>query len=106
MNELGEFSQTAHAEIGRLVPEKAQMLVTVGEEARTIAHNAATHGMPQHLIRSFKTAEDAGDYVNSILRHDDVVLVKGSQNGIYLENCIKKIMKNPKDAKKLLVRQK
>jgi UDP-N-acetylmuramoyl-tripeptide--D-alanyl-D-alanine ligase len=75
---LGEASESAHHGIGRLIPEYAQMLVTVGPEARWIADGARAHGMPAHAIRSFDTSEEAGLYLKDIIRRGDVVLVKGS----------------------------
>ncbi len=106
MNELGDHSERAHRDIGQIIPQYAQMLITVGDEAKYFAKEAATHGMPQHLIHSFKTAKEAGKYLQNTLRHDDVVLVKGSQNNVHLENCIKMIMLEPDRAGELLVRQK
>jgi len=105
MNELGKFSAQAHKTIGQIVPKQAQYLITIGDQAKLIAQEAATHGMPKHLIKAFNTAEEAGHHLKNIIRHDDLILVKGSQNNVFLERVIKIIMKEPEKAKDLLVRQ-
>lgn len=105
MNELGSASSKSHQEIGKLIPKYTQMLITVGDEAKNYAQTANNNGLAKHLTHHFATATAAGKFLQKELRHDDLILVKGSQNNINLENCIKLIMKDPSQASQLLVRQ-
>jgi UDP-N-acetylmuramoyl-tripeptide--D-alanyl-D-alanine ligase len=105
MNELGEMSVRAHQELGKEVPKYAQVLVTVGGQARIIADTAKQNGMPGHLVFSFETADEAGDFLRDFVKAQDVLLFKGSQNNVWLEKAIKKVMLYPKRAKEILVRQ-
>jgi len=101
IHELGDKNESLHRAIGEVAHRHAQMLITVGPEARLIADGARTHGMPEHLIQSFDTPEDAGFYLREIVRHGDVLLAKGSRT-IYLERAIKLLMRDPDQADQLL----
>ena len=105
MNELGEESGVLHEMIGDIVPECADMLLTVGKDAKLIAKSAKKNGMDEKNITTFKNALEAAEFFEKEIKKDDVVLVKGSQNKVRLERFVKKLMENPEDAKKLLVRQ-
>lgn len=91
MNELGEMSETAHREVGAMCdPQKLDFVVTVGEQAeKYIASVAAEHGCQ---VKSFKTAIEAGGFVNQIMKRGAIILFKGSQGDIYLEEAIKIIL--------------
>jgi UDP-N-acetylmuramoyl-tripeptide--D-alanyl-D-alanine ligase len=97
MHELGDASEAAHREMGRVVSEVADMLVTVGSEARSIAAEARARGLPADAIRSFDVAEEAGLYLKGAVRPGDMVLVKGSRL-VFLERAIRMFMKNPDGA--------
>lgn len=105
MNELGKESEQMHKEIGSIVPKYADLLITVGAEARNIAEEALKHGLDEEAVRSFSSALEASAFFKDSIQKDDVILVKGSQNRVRLERFVKEIMKHPEDAKNLLVRQ-
>lgn len=105
MNELGEKSEELHAEIGVLVPNFADILLTVGSTAKLIAENAIKKGMDEKDVFSFGSAKDAADFFKKKIQKGDIILVKGSQNSVRLEIFVKEIMANPEDAPTLLVRQ-
>jgi UDP-N-acetylmuramyl pentapeptide synthase len=101
---LGDVSESAHREAGRLVSRYADMLITVGPEARLIGEEASARGMPTHLISSFEAQQDATDYLKDIIRRGDVILVKGS-SPLRLDRTVKSLMRDPDQADRLLVRQ-
>lgn len=88
MNELGEVSEIEHQRLGALCdPNHLAWVVTVGEQAeKYLAPYAKQRG---NQVKSFHSALDAGAFVHSIIEEGSVVLVKGSQSGIYLEEAIK-----------------
>ncbi|MEK7540495.1 MAG: UDP-N-acetylmuramoyl-tripeptide--D-alanyl-D-alanine ligase, partial [Patescibacteria group bacterium] len=105
MAELGRFTESAHAEVGRLVTElKIDSLVTVGQKADFIALAAVAAGMDERAVVKFSKPEEAGKFVQSELREGDVILVKGSQSA-RMEKVVKEIMAEPARAGELLVRQ-
>lgn len=101
MNELGDTSEAEHRAIGRLCdPERLRLLVTVGDQARKfIAPEAEKRGV---ATASFDTAIQAGEFTKSKIQPNDVILLKGSQGGIYLEEATKLLLANPEHATKLV----
>lgn len=105
MLELGESSEEAHREIGRLaVDKRVDLLVTVGELSEKTADSAKRKAMSEEKIFSLKKSEEAGDFLKNKINQGDIILVKGSQ-GSRMEKVVKAIMAEPKEAKKILVRQ-
>lgn len=104
MMELGSYSSEEHRKIGREVVNVASELITVGQRSRVTADEAVKSGMIVSKVHSFDSSVQAGEYLKSILKIGDIVLVKGSQS-IRMERAITILMKNPDQAWKLLVRQ-
>lgn len=105
MNELGKESEMLHEFIGEIIPSCADELLTVGENAKAFAKEAAGKGMEKEHIHTFRTAIEAAEFFQDKIKKDDIILVKGSQNNVYLERFVKVLMANPEEAKRLLVRQ-
>ena len=88
MNELGDVSAAEHAKLGRLCsPNLLSWVVTVGNEAAQYLAPAAKHRGNQ--VKVCRDAIEAGKFVRSVAQPDAVILVKGSQGGIYLEEAVK-----------------
>jgi len=105
MNELGSVSERKHREIGGYAVERADVIVTVGDEAKWMGEEAVTAGFNNENLQHYDNAISAADYVKTVIREGDTILVKGSQNRVRLERLVKKIMKEPWRAVSLLVRQ-
>jgi UDP-N-acetylmuramyl pentapeptide synthase len=101
MNELGDISQAEHQALGMLCdPTQLAWVVTVGDEAeKYLAPAAKTRGCQ---VMSFKTAQEAGAFVHKVLEPGAIVLFKGSQGGIYLEEAVKVILHATEDEKQLV----
>jgi UDP-N-acetylmuramoyl-tripeptide--D-alanyl-D-alanine ligase len=78
MLELGAFSADAHEDAGGLAAAKADVLVGIGELARTIVSAARTAGMRETY--AVADAAEALVLLRRILRRGDTVLVKGSHS--------------------------
>lgn len=105
MNELGKHTQIMHEAIGAVVPKCADLLITVGDDAKMIAEKAKEGGMNEKNVFSFKTSLEAAGFLADKIKKNDVILVKGSQNNVRLERFVKALMAEPEKAKELLVRQ-
>ena len=105
MNELGAASERYHREVGRHAVGKADLLVTVGEQARFAAEEAQKEGFPASDLFHCADVLEAEKRLKTVLQKGDTVLVKGSQNKVRLERLVKALMQNPETAKELLVRQ-
>lgn len=79
MLELGQYERQGHQTVGTLAARVADMLVTVGSRARTIAETAQAAGLDAKAIAQFETSEQALGFLKSSLVKGDVVLVKGSR---------------------------
>lgn len=103
MNELGVFSKLAHEKIGKLCdPKKIDLLITIGKDANTfLAGSAEENGCS--VIRTNSPIK-AGKVALQNLSTDTIILVKGSQNGVFSEEAVKQLLANPAD-KSRLVRQ-
>jgi UDP-N-acetylmuramoyl-tripeptide--D-alanyl-D-alanine ligase len=101
MNELGETSPEAHRDAGKLCnPKKLNLVVTIGTDARDyLAPEASAAGC---TVESFLSPYEAGEFVKTQLKSGAVVLAKGSQNGVFAEEAVKSILRNKKDADKLV----
>jgi len=101
MNELGDLSPRAHEELGKLCdPIQLAHVVTVGEDAeKYLAPAARANGC--HVV-SFKSAIEAGGFVNKYLEQGGAALFKGSQGGIYLEEGIKVVLHSTADEVQLV----
>ena len=105
MNELGELTESEHIKMGKAAAEHADMLLAVGEQAKNLAAGAERGGMSASMIHTFRSSKEAGQFLSAILDRHDTVLAKGSQNGVRMEHLVKACMKNPAEARQLLVRQ-
>lgn len=106
MNELGDYTEKAHREIGKEIGGWVDRLVTVGGAAQIIAEEALKNGFPVSRIKTLSNAAEAAELLLSQkLSKGDVILFKGSQNRVRLERVVAKLMARPEDAKRLLCRQ-
>jgi UDP-N-acetylmuramoyl-tripeptide--D-alanyl-D-alanine ligase len=101
MNELGNFSEAAHTEIGGLCdPKQLDLLVTIGPDANEfLAKAAESKGCK---VERFNNPYKAGEFLKPLVKEDAVILVKGSQNKVFAEEAIKSLLKNHKDEESLV----
>jgi len=101
MNELGEFSQQAHEEVGAACdPGLLDWVITVGAEAeKYLARAAAAKGCQ---VRSFLSPYDAGAFAHRVLQRGATVLAKGSQNGVFTEEALKLLLHSTEEEERLV----
>ena len=104
MRELGRYSEEEHKKIGALAAEKADILITVGDEARFMAEGALDAGMKDENIFQYEESRSAGKFLETLIQKGDFVLVKGSQS-IRMERIVEEVMAHPEDRVGTLVRQ-
>lgn len=101
MNELGDYSEKAHTEIGNYCsPRELDYVVTIGPDANNYLAKAAE--LKGCKVQRFDSPYEAGEFIKKELKPKAVVLVKGSQFGVYAEEAIKYLLLNPSDAQKLV----
>jgi UDP-N-acetylmuramoyl-tripeptide--D-alanyl-D-alanine ligase len=101
MNELGSFSEKAHKDIGSYCdPKQLDLVMTIGKDAnRYLADSAKAAGCQ---VLTFDSPRILGEKLKEMLENSAIVLFKGSQNGVFLEEAIKVVLVDPKDASKLV----
>ena len=104
MMELGQYSVLEHEKAGHMVADVADILITVGIRARSIAEGALAMGMQESKIFQYEDARMAGKELEAMLAEEDIVLVKGSQS-VRCERVVEEVMAHPENATELLVRQ-
>ncbi|NOY52470.1 MAG: UDP-N-acetylmuramoyl-tripeptide--D-alanyl-D-alanine ligase [Deltaproteobacteria bacterium] len=91
MLELGDFSETAHRTVGRMIAEgPIARLIAVGTQARWIADEAQRCGMDEHHVACCADAREAFDNLVKILETRDRVLIKASR-GVGLEKIVEEL---------------
>lgn len=101
MNELGNYSQTAHEEVGKYCdPEKLDLVVTIGPDANKYLAPAAKD--KECNVQQFDDSHSVGEYLQQVVEEKALILAKGSQNGVFAEEAVKLLLANPADAKKLV----
>ncbi len=106
MNELGDHATQGHVEVGTKAGQVVDLLITIGDEAKThLAPAAIAAGLSIDKVKCFEGPRDAGIYVRPLIKKDDAVLVKGSQNRVFTEEAIKVILASDLDPAEQLVRQ-
>jgi UDP-N-acetylmuramoyl-tripeptide--D-alanyl-D-alanine ligase len=88
MNELGVTSAEEHTKLGELCdPALLSWVITVGDDAEAYLAPAARARGCQ--VKSFKSAIEAGGFARSVTEPGAVILAKGSQGDVYLEEAVK-----------------
>lgn len=102
MRELGESSKPEHEKLGAMCdPNLLAWVVLVGPDCENyLAPIARQRGCQVHVAPD---AIRAGEFVRSVTTEGAAILVKGSQNTIFLEECVKILCDMTEDAE--LVRQ-
>lgn len=104
MRELGDEAKLEH----EVVAKKA---MAVCDEVHLVGPLMKQYALPYFVKHGFKqvkvhqNAADAAEVLLDQLESDDVLLVKGSQNKIYLEYAVERLMINPERAEELLCRR-
>ncbi|MEX0748761.1 MAG: UDP-N-acetylmuramoyl-tripeptide--D-alanyl-D-alanine ligase [Candidatus Saccharimonadales bacterium] len=102
MNELGEYEAAGHRLVGRHCGF-LDRLMTIGQPANEhLVEAAEKAGVESDKIQTFASPQAAGEAMVSELQSGDVVLVKGSQNGVFAEEAVKLLLADPKDADQLV----
>ncbi len=106
MNELGEHTNKSHYEVGKAAAKVSDTLIVIGKDAEVHMVSGATDaGMNPDSIKIFKTPYEAGHFLKRVVKKGDVVLIKGSQNGVFSEEVTRILLDPSQKPEEVLVRQ-
>ncbi len=92
MKELGDATKQSHLDVAKTAAEISDFVVAVGDEAKGVSK------------LWFENSEQAADYLADKIEAGDLLYIKGSQ-AARMEKIVKRLMTNPEEADRLLVRQ-
>lgn len=105
MRELGDLTEREHRLLAGYVSQSADKVFLVGESMhKYLADELPKVGYPTEQIFTCSSSIHAGETIQAMLKQpglECVVVCKGSQNTIFLEETVKLLLKDPQDHKKL-----
>ena len=104
MRELGEISCVEHEKVAEVAARIADLIITVGPLMRRFAvPKLHSLGFPRRNLASFVNTHAAAKAlrVREMVAKGDTILVKGSQNTIFLEIVVQKLLRDRRDEKRL-----
>lgn len=101
MNELGAHSEKAHKDVGAYCdPKQLDLVVTLGPDAnKYLAPAAEAKGC---TVKTFDSPYELGKYVKKHIQQGSLILAKGSQNNVYMEEAVKTLLAHDNDDTKLV----
>lgn len=85
--ETGTYDEEIHRNVGKNIVDNCDLLITVGKSSLYISDEAVRNGFDRNNIISFDTADDLLDKIDSIIKKEDVILLKAS-HGINLTKVV------------------
>ncbi len=104
MRELGVSTSIIHEEIAQMAATVFDQIFIVGPAMKKFALPILEKKMTER-VTSFNNSIEAGKAIAALLKANDLILVKGSQNTVFLEEAIKIMMADLPLASTLLCRQ-
>jgi UDP-N-acetylmuramoyl-tripeptide--D-alanyl-D-alanine ligase len=99
MRELGTTSQEQHKILANKIAETMDFSILIGPLMQKFV--APILEEKNFQFKSFETFTKARVYIKESIKTGDLILVKGSQNTLFLERAVEMLLKNPKDKNKL-----
>lgn len=107
MRELGKESQLEHEEVAKKLIGIVDYLYLVGPQTREyVLPIIQEHEAKFKEMRWFDNSVRAGEYLKDNLTEKAIILAKGSQNTIFLEEAVKRILADKNDTTKLCRQEK
>lgn len=101
MRELGQETMLEHERVARKALEVSEVIYLVGPLMQEFALPIFQEQMEGKTVRWFANATLAGAELIKEISKGDVVLVKGSQNTLYLEEVVEALLAHKQDAGQL-----
>lgn len=101
MNELGDYEKEGHELVGKCAKGKTDLAIFVGPNADIMAE---AYGRSDKVL-TFKNRRSLEKELNQIIKPNDLILVKASQNDNYFEEIVKLLLSDSIEHQKVLVRQ-
>ncbi|KKR71523.1 MAG: UDP-N-acetylmuramoyl-tripeptide-D-alanyl-D-alanine ligase [Candidatus Levybacteria bacterium GW2011_GWC2_40_7] len=97
MREQGLFSKTQHEELAKRLVLNADVAILIGPMLDDFAVPILSN--EQFNYYSFPNFSKARARIRSLVKNRDIILVKGSQNTLFLERAVEMLLTDPEDQK-------
>lgn len=104
MREQGSLSKAQHEELARSLIPNTDVAVLIGPMLENFT--APILNNENFNYYSFPNFSKAKTRIKALIRNQDIVLVKGSQNTLFLERAVEMLLRDPEDEKFLARRGK
>lgn len=104
MRELGSLSKIQHEILARTILKTLNLAILIGPFMKEYV--APILQKTDFKFETFETFKDAKDKIPEFVHKDDLILVKGSQNTLFLERAVEALLENKEDRSKLCRRGK
>ena len=100
--ELGEYAETEHYKVGEYIKlynkenteNKIDYLITVGKDSEQIEFGVNSEDLKTNPVtRHFSTNVEVSDYLKSLLKKGDAIVIKGSR-GMQTEEIVNALLNN------------
>lgn len=99
MRELGTMSKALHEKVAGKILETLDIAILIGPLSKEyIAPVLKMNDFPFYSFDNFKLSKKT---ILEVIKLKDMILVKGSQNTLFLERVVQMLLQNPKDVDKL-----
>jgi len=99
MRELGTMSKALHEEVAKKILETLDIAILIGPLSQQyILPVLKKNDFPNYSFSNFSSSKQT---IMEIIKPKDMILVKGSQNTLFLERAVEMLLKDPKDSLKL-----
>lgn len=99
MRELGTMSKTLHEEVAKKILDTLDLVILIGPLSQQyIFPILKKKNFPAFSFQSFTASKNT---ILETIKPKDMVLVKGSQNTLFLERVVEMLLNDPKDRNKL-----
>jgi len=95
MRELGSLSQIYHEALAKEIMKNVDFAILIGPQIKEFTAPVLTKN--NFDFRTFETFRDAKEFIKESVRRNDLILVKGSQNTLYLERAVEVLLSNKED---------
>ncbi len=99
MRELGTVSQKQHTIIAKKILETSDLAILIGPEMQKFVAPILKDN--NFTFSAFPTFTNAKDEILKVIKSQDLILVKSSQNTLFLERVVEMLLKNVTDKEKL-----
>ncbi|PIR79842.1 MAG: hypothetical protein COU25_03255 [Candidatus Levybacteria bacterium CG10_big_fil_rev_8_21_14_0_10_35_13] len=99
MRELGTMSKALHEEVAKKILKTLDLAILIGPLTQKYIEPLLKKNKFESF--SFLNFSQSKETMLDVLRPKDIVLIKGSQNTLFLERAVEMLLQNKKDAEKL-----